>query len=447
MKRLVRLYPRQWRARYGAELEAFLESEPISIRLVLDLVRGILGAYLQPDLGMPRFAFAGPGGARAFLPEVGFRQHGVKLARPVSLERDGRKLTVYELICTPEGVDLMYDLTTSPAELTPRSDVPGPELVALREGGREHRTDFIRSSGGNASTEQAGKIVRRVLLRADPPLPTPMSALELQLSGPAFGDWSLHVDLVPFPSGADVPAPQVDASDSREGITLTVRSVALSDDTTAIELQASTSAFRLHGIGGFLGLREGTTALTLRDQNGRSYAERVRARPRDQFPGSPRSGAVAVFDRLDEDARELELEVPFVCVDEMEHEVEVELPVSRPTDLHLGPYPIRMLASRRAESTDPSAPGPTLVLEFDLLGWHGDRRILTFARPINVDGECPGGSLRGPAMKAGEPQPMHTLEIPLKDPSAARRLTLAGPTVQVRGPWRIRFERPRVSPS
>ena len=136
MKRLLALYPKRWRDRYGAELEAFIESEPWSIRLVLDLVRGIVDAYLRPDLRIARLAFAGPGGARAFRPEVGFRQVGAKLPNPITRERDGRTLTIYELVCSVDTVDLVYDLTTSPSELTPHSTIPQPETVTLRQGGK-----------------------------------------------------------------------------------------------------------------------------------------------------------------------------------------------------------------------------------------------------------------------------------------------------------------------
>jgi hypothetical protein len=442
MKRLLAVYPKQWRDRYGAELEAFIESEPLSIRLVLDLVRGIIDAYLRPDLRVARLAFAAPGGARAFRTEVGFRQVGAKLRHPIARERDGRTLTIYELVCSADTVDLVYDFTTSPSELTPHSTIPQPEIVTLRQGGTEHRTEFIRSQGNNRSTTEAGKVVRSLLLRADPPLPSDLSRLDLQLKGPAFGEWSLPIELVPFPSGADVPAPHVNASDSREGITLTVRSVAVSDDTTAIELDASALAARIHGIGGFLDLRSGTTAMTLRDQTGRTYPERARARPIDKFPGSRTAGTVALFDRLEDDARELELEIPFVCVDETQHEVKIDLPVTGATDLSLGPYPVRVLATREVQSTNPFEPGEAIAIDFDLLGWHGDRRILTFARPIEVDGKCVGGSLHGPNMKPAEPEPMYYAEVLVEDPSAARQLTLGGPTVQVRGPWRIRFERP-----
>ncbi len=45
---LVALYPARWRARYGEELRALLESEPVTPTLVIDVVRGALAAHGSP---------------------------------------------------------------------------------------------------------------------------------------------------------------------------------------------------------------------------------------------------------------------------------------------------------------------------------------------------------------------------------------------------------------
>ena len=46
MKRwLVRLYPRAWRRRYGAEFTALLEQQPFTLTGILDVVRGALDAH------------------------------------------------------------------------------------------------------------------------------------------------------------------------------------------------------------------------------------------------------------------------------------------------------------------------------------------------------------------------------------------------------------------
>lgn len=50
MSRLLRLYPRAWRARYSAELASILEAQPPQLRDRFDLVRGAFDAHLHPEL-------------------------------------------------------------------------------------------------------------------------------------------------------------------------------------------------------------------------------------------------------------------------------------------------------------------------------------------------------------------------------------------------------------
>jgi hypothetical protein len=71
MKRhlLLRLYPREWRERYGEELSGQLEAEgPLRIGVVADLVRGALDAHLHPlrrDHRTMRSSYVGDRGAIA----------------------------------------------------------------------------------------------------------------------------------------------------------------------------------------------------------------------------------------------------------------------------------------------------------------------------------------------------------------------------------------------
>jgi hypothetical protein len=53
MSRLVDLYPRAWRERYGAELADLLEQRPPSLLDRVDLVRGAVDARIHPQLVAP----------------------------------------------------------------------------------------------------------------------------------------------------------------------------------------------------------------------------------------------------------------------------------------------------------------------------------------------------------------------------------------------------------
>ena len=46
----LRLYPRSWRARYGAELADLFAPAPLSVSLIVDLVAGAIDARLHPGL-------------------------------------------------------------------------------------------------------------------------------------------------------------------------------------------------------------------------------------------------------------------------------------------------------------------------------------------------------------------------------------------------------------
>jgi hypothetical protein len=50
---LLRLYPLQWRRRYEEEVGALVDAAPLSVGLVVDLLRGAFEAHLHPELGAP----------------------------------------------------------------------------------------------------------------------------------------------------------------------------------------------------------------------------------------------------------------------------------------------------------------------------------------------------------------------------------------------------------
>jgi hypothetical protein len=47
---MLRLYPRSWRARYGAELADLFAPAPLSMSLIVDLIAGAIDARLHPEL-------------------------------------------------------------------------------------------------------------------------------------------------------------------------------------------------------------------------------------------------------------------------------------------------------------------------------------------------------------------------------------------------------------
>ena len=50
---LLRLYPSHWRQRYEEEVGPLIDDAPLSVGLVVDLLRGALEAHAYPELGAP----------------------------------------------------------------------------------------------------------------------------------------------------------------------------------------------------------------------------------------------------------------------------------------------------------------------------------------------------------------------------------------------------------
>jgi len=47
---LIKLYPRRFRRRYGAELADLIASQPFSVRTTVDLIAGAIDAWIHPQL-------------------------------------------------------------------------------------------------------------------------------------------------------------------------------------------------------------------------------------------------------------------------------------------------------------------------------------------------------------------------------------------------------------
>ena len=59
---LLRLYPLRWRQRYEEEVGALVDDVPLSVSLVVDLVRGAFDAHAHPELGAPSLVGSTGGG-------------------------------------------------------------------------------------------------------------------------------------------------------------------------------------------------------------------------------------------------------------------------------------------------------------------------------------------------------------------------------------------------
>jgi hypothetical protein len=366
----------------------------------------------------------------AYLPGIGFRPSGLRLAHEASVERDGLTLTIRDIVATPLGTDIRYDITDG-------SDgaaciVPGKGKNAFDAGSLAFVIDGQEFAGGMCRSASVIRGGMRYVLDG-PRLPQDAEQAELRIRGGYYGDWSAPIGFSVFRADLS-PMRDLDASVTHEGITVHVRGIGRSAEGTALRFNVIVAppAFP-NGAGGLSSMRRGPTALRLRDDGGREYEELAQ----EQMPGRTMGEELAVFGPIADDTKSLELEVPFVYVSEQLTKVEVALPVSEPVGATLGPYPIRILPTGEA----PDSPrrrnfGPALSIPLDLGGWQGDRRII-YPMRVQVDGVDRGIGY-GNGINAADPTPIETLEV-RPEPESPKVLTLSGGTIQVRGPWRVRF--------
>jgi hypothetical protein len=378
---------------------------------------------------------------KTFVPGIGFRRTGTRLVDPVSVTKGERTLTVLHLVATADATDLAYELTNVPTDqgTFPTPQRPGMDRVFLSDGRETYGV-----GGGMSISVRPGKLVRTLAMV---PLPPGTTNIDLRVSGPSIGDWNVPLELVPFPAPGEGWYHDVNASDTRHGITVTVRGIVAMVKETAIDLSVlhEDAQVRVWGLGG-LGMRDSTTALTLRDDKGHALREHFREDARDQLPDPSGIGDVAIFDAVAIDAGELTLEVPMVCFDDGRGSADIDLPVEAPIDVRLGEYPIRIQGSRVTTVTRGGRSMAALAID---LGPRDDDEICVI-KPTSAkaDGRMCGIGFGSHGIYAPAPKPLDAIEIYYEGDLPPTRVTLIGATVRARGPWRVSFAaRPAVRDS
>jgi len=361
--------------------------------------------------------------SRVFLPGIGFREPGLRLGAAVTQRAPtGRAITITELVSTPDGTDLIYEV-----EWHGEQNVHCERDQLVMHGAS---MDPACRPGSMSVAVRQGKLV---CTRSLPPVETGVSHVEIEITGDG-GEWRVPLDLEPFGDDERQRRRDVGASDTRQDVTITVDSIVALPDATVVEVRAhSDRPGRRIGIGGLHSMRDETTAMRLHDGRDRTYLERTRNDARDQFPDRFGRADIAMFGPLPDDAGALVLEVPFVCGEDHTTSVEIALPMREPVTVELAGAQMRILATR--EAALPMSRGPAIAVDLDVTTWHGDRRVITPLR-ADVDGQEAGVSWAN-GLQAPAPEPVPYILVPCAAPSEARALTLRGAFVQQRGPWRI----------
>ena len=361
--------------------------------------------------------------ARVFLPDLGFRPAGVRLASSTAAP----DLTLTRLVATDEGVDLAYELSHGVPD---DDDTRTRESIVVRNAGQETQV----TDGVVAVFSKDG--VWRRSLRSKRVVPVAPGPVEVQVALANVGQWKVAGELVRF--GDDAQSRAVDASETRDGITVRARSISFSRDLTAIEIDASVAedGAIVAGIGAHSHIRLGPSAFTLRDQDLRAYSEIPLQPQHDNFPYDHET--LAIFPAIEADAPRFELEIPFVFIDERYEQATFDVPVTAPRRIAFGRYPATVLRTYAIDALSRSG-SPALGVDIDLGGWQGDRRVIAPWR-IQLDGAYAGMTyLNRSDMRS--PEPLQQFAIATDRPVDAKRVTLLGARVQVHGPWRIQFDR------
>lgn len=362
-----------------------------------------------------------------YLADVGFRAAGVRIAAPARTTNGERKLTLDELVATADGTELTYHVAglTGDEGYTSRQDT-----VAIRSGGLDH----VLAKGGFSFTADASGLRRKI--SSTSVIPPSSGPIEVAVAIEGVGEFLVSARLKMFGPDTDASRLNVNRSVTHEGITVTVQGVGAAREETAVEIEVAVGeGVCCAGIGGYQGHRLGPTALSLRDESGRAYSERW------QPPGRFDHQTLALFQPVHPDARELELSVPYVFIEESTATEPLTLPVTRRVDARLGPHTIGVLGTSRVEP-NPRASRPehreaALGVDLDLGGWNGDRRVVLLGRTL-VDGDfCNVGSRMTGMFNASRPEPVERLELTGDRVLTAKTLAFAHPKIQIRGPWRI----------
>lgn len=460
MKRLARLYPRRWRERYGAEIDAFIDRGRVTPRAVLDLVRGVIDAHLHPKLACEL----------VFVPELGFRPSGTRTLLETSrTHHDDTTVTVRSVAAGPDRTELVIEweshagaaLVCEPpraeqaasAKAGPKGYMIGPRplegfMVASATPGGVDEVAFARLLvRGQNSVDALTFGPRAHLTRhgwsthviAFPPLPPTVDEAELQLSVDAK-EWRVPVAF----SRAYVGATPLAVEARHGGVIVRATAVARAGDEVMIrlELEGEDPQTLLGPIGSGPppvlppGVRPppnwGATrdALALVPDHGKPTYERRRlfhadAAPRSlRGPQSPKR-LTAMFGPVDPEATTATLSIPWIEVSEMNGVAEVDL-TTLPARAEMNGHGFEVI------STDASMVRPDhrkiLLRAVDA---SGPRR---FVRPLTVRPKSPAA---GYSYSWGnDPDGTQWMDTLVGDPPV---VMFSGVALRVEGPWELRL--------
>jgi hypothetical protein len=377
-----------------------------------------------------------------YVPGVGFRSADALRMRERTVVQQGeRALAVVSLVSSEAGTELAFQIKDERLEdecLAGKLEHTAILQLDVRlrdaDGNSYARSQDLRDGMGLGQHE-FGFFERRIGFE---PLRADVRRVVLEVDG-AFGAWSVPVVVLPISQTGVTVRRAIDRETTKHGISVRLIGIALREEETVVELDATWSPpiAAIHGIGAMV-QRQGDDRLVLIDGQGRRYEEEL-SRETVRSARDRAEHTTAKFPPLPRDATELTLVVPSVVVEESDATLEFTIPIHDAREVRFGPYPMRLgPASVTDDLLEPPGQAPGYGVRFVLgpVGSHTGRRALRPMR-IAVDG------VENKEFGWGwHPEPgMRNFTIRLKPGASPKTVTLSRPMVSVGGPWEIRFER------
>lgn len=429
MRWLVRLYPKGWRERYGPEIEALTEHRPVTVRSILDLLRGVIDAHLHPALAQDL----------VFVPTIGFRPAGTRvLSERATATDDHVHLTVLAVAAAPERTEmtLEWERTTDRPPFCEPGAIPltlaAPPAVrkltaALAVGDARLAASRMERSSYNSWGWE-------VRVMTFPPVPAGVREVALVV-GDGLREWR-----VPFAlARASGTAVHAEASAERHGITVRTTAIArlAGELVLGLEVEAGDPIRTVgdpvwtppHLPGGRkfkipADLRAQSDPIVLEDERGERHDETRRIFEHDRVAPSAGPPFVqrfsVVFGDVAEDISSAVLIVPFVDLNRREDSAAVDLR-NAPCEVALGEYRFRIVSAE-----DLGVPERRVVL--DVPPSTGSPR---FIQPASVNGRGAGNYSWGRLSDSGNAVWMAT---EVGDPPIVR---FHGAALRYDGPWRL----------
>lgn len=377
------------------------------------------------------------------MPGLGFRPaNGVAQRERTVIERGGQALAVMRFVSTDAGTEISVELRDKVLEdACARGAFDIHEIsrstAELRDAsGREYARRQQPNSMGYGQHE-FGVFSRTIGF--DPVVPDAREVV-LTLHG-ALGEWDVPIRVVPLAETDVYARHELDASATRDGITVRVVGLALTAAHTVVDFEASAPHLRVRGVGAEL-QRGKADLLTLVDARGHRYVEEM-SRETVVHPGSPDDLArgYALFPAVPPEVDTLTFEVPHVVIEDPAATLEFDLPLAAPLTTRIGPYPVEVRSVDLVDNllAPPGEPaGHGLRMAIGPSGTDDGPRFVR-ARKLVVDG------MEHQLGWGWHPEPgMVNVDVHLPRDATPRHLKLMDAVVRLRGPWEVSFQIPHA---